>query len=57
MLHSWMGITSNYSLMNEGDTYTTEQIRRTEATLSAPTVLSMAQHVKDQLVCKIRSRK
>lgn len=34
MLHSWMGITSNYSLMNEGETYTTEQIRHTEATLN-----------------------
>ncbi len=66
MLHSWMGITSNYSLMNEGETYTTEQIRHAEASLTLLTMrfgenlsvyrsqTSMAQYVKDQLACKIK---
>lgn len=61
MPHSGMGITSNYSLINEVETYTTEAFRHTAATLNIPTVefegicLSvykravMTKHVKAQL--------
>lgn len=38
---AFLRITSNYSLMNEAETYNTEQIRHTEAALDEGIVLSI----------------